>query len=31
VDQVALWLLLPNNLLITAVLAYVVFGLLYRK
>jgi hypothetical protein len=30
VDQVALWLLLPNNLLITAVLAYVVFGLLYQ-
>ena len=30
VDQIALWMLLPNNVLLTAVIAYVIFGLLYQ-
>jgi hypothetical protein len=30
VDQIALWLLLPTSVLLTCVIAYVVFGLLYQ-
>ncbi|RLE88108.1 MAG: hypothetical protein DRJ67_02990 [Thermoprotei archaeon] len=30
VDQIALWLLLPTNMLVTCVLAYVIFGLIYH-
>jgi hypothetical protein len=30
VDQIGLWMLLPNNVLLTTVIAYVIFGLLYQ-
>jgi hypothetical protein len=30
VDQIALWLLLPTSVLLTCVIAYVIFGLLYQ-
>lgn len=30
VDQIALWMLLPNNVLLTCIVAYIVFGVLYQ-
>lgn len=30
VDQIGLWLLLPTNMLVTCVVAYVIFGVLYQ-